>query len=336
MEASLSSHYLNSKYCNMKRALVLGIGGQDGSYLAEILLSHGYEVHGLYRRSSTDNLRNVRHILDKIQLHQGDLLDSLSVSRIIRQVRPTEIYNEADQDNVGWSYSAPGYSYDVTGAAVGRTLEAVMQVDPTIKFFQPVSATMFGDVHPPQNESTPFDPQSPYACAKVMAYYLARYYRKAHGMFVCTAILYNHDSPRRTEDYLLNKIARSTTKIQKGLQDKIYLGNLDLPVDIGYAREYMEAAWKIMQLDEPDDFIIATGKTYTIQDLAQEALDHVGLDRLFHDGLIGLDERFYRPGKQPVLTGDCSKAESAFSFKLEHDAKSLVKYLVDEEMKCSG
>ncbi len=313
-----------------KKALILGITGQDGSYLAELLLQKGYEVHGMYRRSATGNLKNINHILDKIKLHKGDLADSSSFYRIISEVMPDEIYNEADQDNVGWSYDLPAYSYDITAAAVGRVLEAIKQINKKIKFFQPLSATMFGDAKEvPQTEKTPFIPQSPYACGKTLAFYLAKYYREVHGMFVSTAIFYNHDSPRRSEEYLLHKICASAVRISKGLQDKLRIGSLDLRVDIGYAEDYMEAAWKIMQLDKGEDFIISTGKTYTIGELIDEAFSQVGIKK---EGLIEIDPNFARPGKQVELVGDITKAKIKIGWEPKVNSKELIRILIKSEM----
>jgi len=310
---------------NRKRALILGITGQDGSYLAEVLLQKGYEVHGMIRRSATGNTKNIRPIMDRITLHKGDLGDVTSLYRILSGVQPHEIYNEADQDHVGWSYDLPGYASDITGAAVGKILEAIRQICPAAKFFQPVSATMFGDSPHPQNESTPFNPQSPYSCSKILAYYLARYYREVHGLFAATAIFYNHDSPRRAEEYLLPKVCRSAVRIAEGKQERLALGSLELPVDIGYAREYMEAAWKILQLDEPDDFIISTGETHTIGEIVDEAFRQVGVNP---EGLIVIDPAFARPGKQAVLVGDIGKAKRKLGFEPKIKFVELIRILI--------
>ena len=314
-----------------KKALILGITGQDGSYLAEVLLDKGYEVHGMYRRSATGNLRNINHIVNQITLHKGDLADQTSLYRIISSVQPDEIYNEADQDHVAWSYEIPAYSYDITAASVGRVLEIIKQVNPKIKFFQPLSSTMFGDaIQVPQNEKTLFAPQSPYACAKLLAFYLAKYYRDVHGMFVSTAIFFNHDSPRRSEEYLLHKICSSAVRISKGIQDKMTIGALDLPVDIGYAKEYMEAAWKIMQYDKPEDFVISTGESHLIQELVDEAFGLVGLNP---KGLVEIDPKFARPGKQVELVGDISKAREKLGFEPKVKFKELIKLLIEHKQR---
>lgn len=317
-----------------KKALILGITGQDGSYLAELLLEKGYEVHGLIRRSATGNTRNIEHILDRIVVQRGDLADSISLYRVISEVRPHEIYNEADQDHVRWSFDVPSYSYDITGAAVGRILEIIRQVDPTIRFFQPLTSNMFGRaVEVPQNEETAFRPQSPYACAKVLAFVLARHYRETHGMFVATGIFYNHESPRRTEDYVTRKITRAAARIKLGLQDTLYLGDLSMPVDWGYAREYMEAAWNILRLDEPDDFIIATGETHSVREWLETAFEKVGLDVSEH---VRIDESLLRPGNPSILVGDASKAKMRFGFEPKVRFRDLVKLMVKADLEAEG
>jgi len=313
-----------------KKALILGITGQDGSYLAELLLEKGYEVHGMIRKSATGNTKNIDHILDKLVIHRGDLNDPQSVYNIINEVRPSEIYNEADQDHVGWSNSMPSYSYDVTGAAVGKILEMVRQIDKNIKFFQPVSSNIFGEADNPQTEETPLNPQSPYACAKAFAYILSRYYRKVHGMFVSTGIFYNHESPRRTEDYVTSKITKAVVRISKGLQKELHLGNLDAKIDFGYAKEYMEAAWKIMQLDESDDFIINTGELHSIKEFLEEAFRVVGLNP---DDYVKFDSKFARPGKIMALLGDNSKAKNAFGFEPKIKFKELINILIESAKK---
>lgn len=314
----------------MKRALIFGITGQDGSYLAEVLLEKHYEVHGVYRRSATGNTRNIEHLLARLVLHKGDLADTTSLYRIIRDVAPHEIYNEADQDHVSWSFATPDYSSDITGAAVGRMLEIVRQVNPSIRFFQPCTSNMFGKAEEtPQTEATPFHPQSPYACSKILAYYLARYYREAHGMFVSTAILYNHESPRRTEDYVTRKITRAAARISLGLQDTVELGDLSMKVDWGYAREYMEAAWSILQLERPDDFIIATGETHSVREWLNEAFAVVGLNPCDY---ARTNPSLIRPATTSVLLGDATKAHRAFGFNPEVRFKGLVRLMVEADL----
>src|SRR3989344_6698348 len=223
-----------------KKALILGVTGQDGSYLAELLLSKNYEVHGLVRRSATGNTKNIEHILDKITVQSGDLSDATSLYRIISTVKPVEIYNQADQDHAGWSYNAVDYASDITGSAVGRLLEIIRQTNKKIRFFQPLTSNMFGITNIcPQNEKTPLRPQSPYACAKVYAWMLARYYRDVHKMFAACAIFYNHESPRRTDSYVSRKIVKAAVDISKGRQKSLILGDIDTPIDFGYAKDYV-------------------------------------------------------------------------------------------------
>ena len=315
----------------MKKALILGVTGQDGSYLAELLLAKGYEVHGMYRKSATGNTKNIKHLMDKIKLHKGNLTDPVSMYKIIDNVRPDEIYNEADQDHVSWSFDMAGYSYDVTGASVGKILEIIKQVNPKIKFFQPLSSNIFGiPEESPQNENSPLRPQSPYACGKVLAYVLSKYYRDVFGMFVSTAIFYNHESPRRTEDYVTRKITKSAVRIKKGLQKKLYLGDLSTKVDFGYAPEYMEAAWSIMQLDKPEDFIICTGETHSVREFLEEAFKQLGLNV---SDYVEYDKQFERPGKTGDLVGDFSKATKAFGYQPKVKFKELIKMLIENDTK---
>ncbi len=306
----------------MKRALVLGVTGQDGSYLAELLLKKGYEVHGMIRRSATGNTCNIDYFKDKLVLHQGDLSDHTSLYHIISDVQPNELYNEADQDHVGHSKDTPAYSCDVTAKAVAIILASLVDTDNlNCKVFQPLSSTMFGEpVSWPQTEETQFDPQSPYACAKVAAYYICRYYRRQFGLFVSTAILYNHTSERQTEDYLLPKICRSAARIARGEQEYLALGNLEETVDIGYAPEYMEAAWKMLQQDEPDDFIINSWRSYSLADLVAYAFMEcgIGMERVI------ADDKYWKPLSNTRLEGNHSKARDTFGFVPELTGHSLV------------
>ena len=313
------------------RALILGVTGQDGSYLAEILLDRGYEVHGLIRRSATGNTKNIEHIIDKITVHRGDLADTTSLYRAVSRAKPQEIYNEADQDHVSWSYDLVEYACDITGAAVGRILEIIRQVDPKIRFFQPLSSNIFGKVDKNLiDEETPFRPQSPYAAAKVLALSLCRYYREVFGLFSATGIFFNHESPRRTTEYVTRKITMAAARISKGLQDKLYLGNLDAELDFGYAKEYMEAATKILQLDKPDDFNICTGEVHSVREFLEEVFSCVGLDP---DDYVEFDPRFARPGSTGVLRGDNSKAKKVFGFEPHVRFKDLVRIMVDHDLK---
>ena len=312
-----------------KRALVLGVTGQDGSYLAELLLEKGYAVHGLVRRSATGNTKNIDAFIDCITVEAGDLADATSLYRIINTVKPHEIYNEADQDHAGWSYNAVDYSSDITGGAVGRILETIRQVDPTIRYFQPLTSNMFGMTDTcPQNEDTPLRPQSPYACAKVYAWMLARYFRDVHKIFASCAIFYNHESPRRHEAYMTRKITKAAVRISLGLQKKLSLGDVDVPIDFGYAKEYMQAAWNILQLDRPDDFVIGTGTAYTVREFMEEAFRCVGLKASDH---VEFDPKLMRPGKTSTLIADASKAKKAFAFDPRVHGRELVRMLIEHD-----
>jgi len=314
----------------LSRALILGINGQDGSYLAEILLGKGYEVHGLIRRTATGNTKNIEHIEDKIHLHYGDLTDPISIYQAITDVRPKEIYNEADQDHAGLSFKIPAYNFDVTGSAVGRVLEIIRQTDRTIKFFQPVTSNMFGlTTECPQNENTLFNPMNPYSCAKVFAYNLCHMYRKAYGMYASVAIFFNHESPRRTEHYVTRKITSSVARIKAGLQEKLVLGDTSALIDWGYAREYMEAAWQIMQQDEPDTFVIGTGETHSVKAFAQEAFSYVGLDFTRY---LESSQSLFRPTQNSVLKADITKANEILGFNPKVKYRELIKIMMDHDL----
>lgn len=321
----------------MTKALILGVTGQDGSYLADILLQKGYEVHGLIRKSATGNTRNIRHIMDNpalynksFFLHRGDLADPTSLYRIIAEVHPREIYNEADQDHVRWSYDMVGYSSDITGAAVARVLEIIRQIDPKIRFFQPCTSNMFGLCeHEMQNEETPFNPQSPYAIAKTFAYYITRFYRQAYGLHASTAIFYNHESPRRTPEYVTRKITQAAARIAAGKQDILSLGDISARVDWGYAPEYMEAAWAMLQQEHPDDYIIASGEAHTVEEFVCEAFEVVGLNP---GNYLKFSQEFIRPTKTSALIGDATKARKAFGFNPKIRFKELVRLMVKEDI----
>lgn len=322
----------------MKKALILGVTGQDGSYLAEILLGKDYEVHGMLRRSATGNTRNIDHLIQdpkvfnrRFFLHRGDLADATSIYRIINSVRPQEVYNEADQDHVNWSYDMVSYSADITGAAVGRILEIIRQLDPGIRYFQPCTSNMFGITETAkQNETTSFNPQSPYACAKTMAFYLTRYYRNAFGIFASTGILYNHESPRRMPEYVTRKVTQAVARIARGKQDKLILGDMAARLDWGYAREYMETAWQILQLDKPDDFIVATGKAHSVKEWVEKAFNVVNLKP---DNYVVTDSSLLRPTKTSVLVGDITKAQKTFGFNPKVDFEGLVKLMVEADLE---
>ena len=322
----------------MKRAIIFGITGQDGSYLAEILLEKGYEVHGVIRRSATGNTINIDHLLENdiiidknLFIHRGDLSDPISIYRIILEVKPDEVYNEADQDHVSWSYDMVGYSADITASAPARILEIIYRSDKNIKYFQPCTSNMFGETEEtPQNENTRFNPMSPYACAKASAYYFTRYYRQSLGLFASTAIMYNHESPRRTEEYVTRKITSSVARISLGKQESLELGDTSAKIDWGYAREYMEAAHSILQLDEPEDFIIATGEAHSVQEFVNEAFDFVGLKS---SDYLEINKKLLRPTKTSTLVGDISKAKKKFEFNPKFKFKELVHLMLEEDLK---
>lgn len=292
-----------------KRALILGIGGQDGSYLADLLLERGYRVHGLYRHSSADNLWRLRHLVEpdgsyRVKLWQGDVTDFRSLQQVVMYSNPDEIYNMADQDSVTWSYHIPRVSMDVTYGGVHNLLEVVrvvnmdLVVGKSIRVFQPVSATMFGDAGSPQNELTPLNPLSPYACAKAAAYHLCRYYRQVHGLFVSCGIMYNHDSPRRKPDYLCQKIARGAFDCYRDPTKRLALGPLDVRVDVGWAPDYMVAAYKMLQHDRPDDYVVSSGFAHLIRDVCNTAFGYFGLD---YREFVVADEGFNRPDRGKIV-----------------------------------
>jgi GDPmannose 4,6-dehydratase len=322
----------------MNKALIFGVTGQDGSYLADILLEKGYEVHGMIRKSATGNTKNILHLMENKQLfnkrfflHRGDLADATSVYRIISEVRPHEIYNEADQDHVRWSFDMVGYSSDITANAVGRNLEIIKQIDPKIRYFQPCTSNMYGlSEAEVQNENTPFNPQSPYAIAKTFAYYMTRYYRQAYGIHASIAILYNHESPRRTPEYVTRKITQSVARTALKKQDKLVLGDLSARIDWGYAREFMEAAWRMLQQDNADDYVIATGEAHSVKEFVDEAFAAVGLDPAKY---LETSAEFLRPTKTSALIGDISKAKKAFGFEPKTRFKELIKLMVQADLE---
>lgn len=288
----------------------------------------------MFRKSATGNTININHLIkdgeEKIKLHRGDLADPTSLYRIIKDVNPDEIYNEADQDHVGWSFDSVGYSCDITGAAVGRMLEIIKQINPKIKYFQPVSSNMFGlPVETPQNENTALRPQSPYAAAKVLAFVICRYYRDVFGMFICTGIFYNHESPRRTTDYVTRKITQAAARISHGVQKELLLGNLDAKIDFGYAKEYMEAAWTVMQQPKADDYIVCTGEVHSVREWLQEAFSVVGLNP---EEYVTFDPRFARPGNTGVLEGNNARLKS-IGFEPKVRFKQLVRLMVEHDLQ---
>jgi GDPmannose 4,6-dehydratase len=322
----------------MKKALILGVTGQDGSYLADILLSKGYQVHGLIRKSATGNTKNIQHLIDdenllnvNFFLHRGDLLDSTSLYRIISEVNPDEIYNEADQDHVRWSYDMVSYSSEITAVAVARILEIIKQINPKIKYFQPLTSNMFGISNvEKQNELTQFNPQSPYAIGKTFAYYTTKYYRETFGIHASTAIFYNHESPRRTPEYVTRKITQSVARIYLGMQKKIVLGDTSARIDWGYAKDYMDAAWSMLQQKDADDYVIGSGIAYSVRDFVDEAFSIVGLET---DKYLETSQEFMRPSKTSTLIADTSKAKKNLNFKPEIDFHNLVRIMVEEDLK---
>lgn len=313
----------------MKRALILGVGGMDGSHLADLLLDKGYSVHGLYRRTSTGNLSRVAHLTGRITLHCGDLTDTGSLYRVLREVQPDLLFNEADQDHVGTSFDMPATSVAVTYGAVCAVLEAVRRSCPECRVFQPASATMFGDAPPPQNEQTSLNPLSPYAVAKAAAYHAARMYRQVHGLWVATAILYNHDSERRGEGYLLHRIARQAVEVARGNADAVRVGDSTLRVDVGYAPEYADGICRIMERPAPDDYILATGEPWTLMALAVAAIDAAGAPGSTR--LVGVGETFDRPdvkGRRVELVGNANKARDLLGWRARSDAGKVLDRLV--------
>lgn len=318
-----------------RRALITGITGQDGSYLAELLLSKGYEVHGIVRRASTFNTGRLEHLYvdpheqgARLFLHYGDMTDGQSLTNMVLDLQPDEIYNLAAQSHVRVSFDKPLYTVDVTADGALRVLEAARQLNKrkSVRVYQASSSEMFGDVRAvPQTEDTPFHPRSPYACAKVFAFHQTVNYREAYGMFACNGILFNHESPRRGETFVTRKITRAATRIKEGLQQKLYLGNLDAKRDWGYAKEYVEAMWQMMQLDEPHDFVIATNETHSIREFLEAAFQAVELN---WQDFVETDPRYYRPAEVNLLLGDYSKAKSLLGWQPRTSFTQLVQLMV--------
>lgn len=314
----------------MKKALITGITGQDGSYLAELLLDKGYEVHGMLRRSSSFNTGRIDHIFDRLKLHHGDLTDGSSLSTILSGTRPDEIYNLGAQSHVRVSFDIPSYTAD--GVAMGnlRLLESVRAICPDARVYQASSSEMFGKVlEVPQNENTPFYPRSPYGVSKVFAHWMTVNYRE-QGMFCCNGILFNHESPRRGETFVTRKITKAAARISKGLQNSLLLGNLDAKRDWGYAKEYVEAMWLMLQQPTPDDYVIATGETHTIAEFLQEAFSYIGEDWSYY---VSVDPKYYRPTEVDLLIGDASKAKRVLGWESKTKFKDLVKIMMEAEFK---
>lgn len=314
----------------MKRAFITGITGQDGSYLAELLLSKGYEVYGMVRRSSTENYDRIHHILDKVTLKQADLLDQLSIIDAIKDVKPHEVYNLAAQSFVPTSWNQPVLTGEFTALGVTRMLEAVRLIDRSMRFYQASSSEMFGKVKQvPQNESTPFHPRSPYGVAKVYGHYITVNYRESYGIFACSGILFNHESPRRGREFVTRKITDGAARIKLGLADKVSLGNLDAKRDWGYAGDYVEAMWLMLQQNEPDDFVVASGESHSVEEFAKKAFEYVGLDYKKH---IVIDKSLIRPAEVDNLIGDSSKARSKLNWRRKVSFDELIKMMIDADL----
>ena len=322
----------------MKKALITGITGQDGSYLAELLLSKGYEVHGIIRRASSFNTGRLEHIYadphaasNQLQLHYGDLSDASALARLMAKVEPQEIYNLAAQSHVRVSFDCPEYTTDITATGTVRLLEAIRETGIKPRFYQASSSEMYGLVQEvPQSERTPFYPRSPYACAKLYAHWITVNYRESYKLHASSGILFNHESPRRGETFVTRKITRALAQILCGLQDKLYLGNLDAKRDWGYAKEYVEAMWLMLQQDEPDDYVIATGETHSVREFLEVAFSHMGLDWRKH---VEIDPRYFRPAEVELLIGDYSKAKKKLGWEPKTRFGDLVKLMVDEDIR---
>ena len=324
-----------------KKALITGITGQDGSYLAEFLLANGYEVHGIIRRASTFNTDRIDHLYKdphepdaRLFLHYGDLTDGTGLRRILEKVQPDEIYNLGAQSHVKVSFDQPEYTADVVATGTLRLLEALrdyMQISGrSVRFYQAGSSEMFGAASPPQNEATPFHPRSPYAVAKVAAFWYGVNYREAYGMFIANGILFNHESPLRGETFVTRKITRAAGRIKLGLQEKLYLGNLDAKRDWGFAGDYVEAMWRMLQLDEPDDYVVATGKSYSVREFLEAAFELLDLDWREY---VEIDPRYFRPAEVDYLLGDASKAGERLGWQPKVEFADLVRMMVEHDLE---
>lgn len=320
-----------------KTALITGVTGQDGSYLAELLLAKGYTVHGIVRRSSTFNTERIDHIYQDPQgpgrtfvLHHADLTDGVALVNLLREVRPDEIYNLGAQSHVRVSFDAPLYTGDVTGLSALRLLEAVRASGSGARVYQASSSEMFGAAPPPQNERTPFHPRSPYGCAKVFGYWATVNYREAYGMYAVNGILFNHESPRRGETFVTRKITRAVARIKAGLQDRLYLGNLDAVRDWGYAPEYVEAMWRMLQRDEPDDYVVATGEAATVRQFVETAFAHADLDWTRY---VRYDPKYERPSEVDALIGDAGKARELLGWQPRVRVADLAGIMVEADIR---
>lgn len=326
----------------MKKALITGITGQDGSYLAELLLAKGYEVHGLIRRASTFNTHRIDHLYHdphgngekvNLYLHYGDISNTGNLVDLIYHVRPDEVYHLAAQSHVRVSFDLPEYTGDITGLGTMRILEAIRKSGAPTRFYQASSSEMFGCAKPPQSEKTPFEPQSPYAAAKVYSYWVTRNYREGYKLFACNGILFNHESPRRGETFVTRKITRALAAIKAGKQDALYLGNLDAKRDWGYAPDYVAAMWKMLQREEADDFAIGTGESHSVREFLDEAFGYLGMD--WH-GYVKIDPRYFRPTEVDYLMADATRAREILGWEPRVCFKDLVRIMVDADLELMG
>jgi GDPmannose 4,6-dehydratase len=321
-----------------KKILILGVTGQDGSYLMDFLIKKNYEVHGLIRKSATGNTKNIDHVINDSKLfnksfflHRGDLLDAVSLNNVIVKVQPAEIYNFADQDHVGWSYEIPTYSFRTTALSVIEILEILKNSKKKIKYFQPLSSNIFGITNSKkQNEETMVDPNSIYGLAKATAYQACKMYSRIYNLFLCGAIFYNHESPKRSKEYVTKKIVEDVCSIYHGKKKNIYLGDIKAKIDWGYAKDYAETAWKIMQLKKPDFFVIATGEVHSVEYFVKNCFSYVGLN---YKKYLKIDKKLLRPSKTNVLKGDTRKAKRIFNYKTKTKLKDLIKIMMDHELK---
>ncbi len=321
-----------------KKAFITGINGQDGSYLTELLLEKGYEVHGIFRRSSVPNTQRIDHLLPKheksLTLHFGDLLDTSSLLQLLGDIQPDEVYNLGAQSEVGVSFKNPQFTAESTALGTLNILEAIRQSKIRTRFYQASSSEMFGMAQEvPQKETTPFHPRSPYGVSKVFAFWMTVNYREAYKLFGSNGILFNHESPRRGETFVTRKITLALARIKAGLQDKLYLGNLNSRRDWGYAKDYVEAMWLMLQQDKPDDFVVSTGETHSIKEFLEEAFGYLGMD---YQKYVEIDPKFMRPAEVDLLLGDCSKAKKILGWKHSVDFKGLVRLMVDSDLKLVG
>jgi len=315
----------------MKSALITGITGQDGSYLAEFLLEKGYQVVGMVRRTSTLNFERIKHIQDRIELVPGDLLDEVSLMSILRQYRPQEVYNLAAQSFVQTSWQQPVFTGEVTALGVTRLLDAIRMVDPDIRFYQASSSEMFGKVRQvPQNENTPFYPRSPYGVAKVYSHWITINYRESYGLFACSGILFNHESPRRGLEFVTRKVTHGAARIKLGLDNQLRLGNLDSRRDWGYAGDYVTAMWLMLQQDQPQDYVVGTGKTYSVRELCQAAFGYLGLD---WQQYVVQDPKFYRPAEVDLLVSDPARARGVLGWETTVSFQQLIHMMVDADLE---